>query len=385
MNRKLLLLALLLCTASGAFASSLIQGNWRWRNNDGDENTATFKAAQNTSIVVSDYSVIRLRVRVENQSNASDQTHNVGALKYSTAAGGPFLNVGSVNSAFAYAAGTVAPSAKAPTTNSGFLTTINAAVLSPYTYMSGEYFTAERDLSNNADKAPISPSKYADLEFVIKPTGNILPSTTYYFLIENAKDGGAHNLASLTTSAVVLPVNFLSFEAKPNSNSVQLKWSTASEKNNNRFEVSRSVDAKNWQVIGSEKGRGNSDVVSSYDFADSKPLSGVSYYQLAQFDNDGTKTILSTKAVNVSLNATVDVQVYPNPTSKEINLLIANYNGKNVEARLFSQDGKLIHKEQFNNDIQDKKLNMSKMPSAGVYVLKVKGDGLSANKKVVIL
>jgi len=79
------------------------------------------------------------------------------------------------------------------------------------------------------------------------------------------------------------------------------------------------------------------------------------------------------------------VQVYPNPASKEINLLIANYNGKNVEASLFSQDGKLIHKERFNNDIQDKKLNMSKMPSAGVYVLKVKGDGLSANKKVVIL
>jgi len=268
-----------LCSASGAFASTLIQGNWRWRNDNGDETTATFKAAQNTAILISDNNPIRLRIRVENESNSSTETHSVGGLKYSTSQSGPFVDITNnpASNAFAYAQSAIAPDSKTPTTNNTYLTTINAAALSPFDHSAGQYFDGDRDLGNNADKAPIAPSKYSDMEFVIKPTANIATNTTYYFIVENAKDGGAHKLASLTTAAVILPVKFLSFDAKPVNNRVQLKWSTASEKNNERFEVSRSRDAKDWQLIGSEKGKGNTDVVSSYDFADSKPLSGVSY------------------------------------------------------------------------------------------------------------
>ena len=386
MNRKLLLLALFLCIAGNSLASTLVQGNWRWRNNDGDENTASFKAAQNTSIVINDLSVIRLRVRVENTSNS--ENHNVGALKYSTTPNGTFLNVGAdASAAFVYALGTTAPAAKSPTTNSGFLTTINAASLSPYTYMAGEYFDAQRDLSSNADKAPVSPSKYADLEFVIRPTANALPNTTYYFVAENMRSNNdipssENSFATLTTSAT-LPVDFIAFEAKPEKNRIQLKWSTASEKNNDRFEISRSADAKNWQYVASEKGKGNSDVASSYGLIDSKPLNGISYYQLTQFDFDGTKKVLSTQAVNLALDPSVQVQVFPNPVSKEINVSVNNYLGKNIQAALYGQDGKLIHKEQLGGGTQ--KLALNTMPAAGVYVLKLVGSGLQVNKKVVIL
>lgn len=376
MNKKLLLLALLLCSVSGTFASTLLQGNWRWRNNDGDENTATFKAAQNTSIEISDLSVIRLRIRVENTD--ATETHGVGALRYSTSQDGTFTLVGEgTNPVFVYDNTALAPAEKSPTTRSDFLTTTSGAT----SYLAGQYFSADRVL----DKFNLLPATSSDLEFVIKPTVNIAPNTTYYFLIENESSSGTHNLATLTTAASVLPVNFLRFEAKPNNNSVRLNWSTASEKNNDRFEVSRSVDAKNWQLVGSEKGKGNSEVTSSYSLTDNRPLNGISYYQLAQFDHDGTKSILSTKSLNLSLGAAVEVQVFPNPVSKEINFSIANHIGKKVEASLYSQDGKLLHKEQFSNDNKGNRLNISSIPTAGIYVLKLKGQGLAVSKKIVIL
>lgn len=382
MNKKLLLLALLVCVFGSTYASTLIQGNWRWRNNDGDENTATFKAAQNTPITITDYSELRLRIRVENESNVSDQTHSVGALKYATSANGTFVNVGSVNAAFEYVISPAAPAAKAPTTNSTFLTTTNAAGLSPFDYAAGEYFNAERDLGANEDKSPVPPSKYSDLEFVIKPTVNVQPNTTYYFLIENAKDGGMHNLATIST-ATVLPVEFIAFEAKPDKSSVQLRWSTAAEKNNERFEIRRSVDAKDWRLIATQKGKGNTEIISHYVQADKKPLNGVSYYQLTQFDFDGTEKVLSTQSVNLTLDPSVEVKVFPNPVSSQINVSISNYIGQHLRAALYSQDGKLLHKQELTSETQ--KLNINKMPPAGVYVLKVAGSNLLISKKVVVL
>ena len=373
---------LLVCMFGSTYASTLIQGNWRWRNNDGDENTATFKAAQNTAITITDYNELRLRIRVENESNASDQTHSVGALKYATSANGTFVNVGSANAAFAYVISPTAPAAKAPTTNSAFLTTTNAAGLSPFDYAVGQYFNAERNLGGNEDKSPVPPSKYSDLEFVIKPTVNVQPNATYYFLIENAKDGGVHNLATLST-ATVLPVNFISFEAKQDRNNVQLKWSTASEKNNERFEISKSVDAKDWKLVATQKGKGNTETISHYVQTDKKPFNGISYYQLTQFDFDGTKKVLSTQSVNLTLDPAVEVQVFPNPVSSQINVSVNNYIGQSLQAALYSQDGKLVYKQQLTSETQ--KLNINKMPPAGVYVLKVAGKDLLVNKKVVIL
>ncbi|WP_256010399.1 T9SS type A sorting domain-containing protein [Desertivirga xinjiangensis] len=389
MDKTLLLFTLLLCVAGSAFSSTLVQGSWRWRNDDGNENTATFKAAENTSITINDYGVIRLRVRVENQSTT--QTHAVGALKYSTSLTDvPVLITSdpSVN-AFVYVQSDLAPDSKEPTTNSSFLTTVNTAGLSPFDYAAGQYFDRERFLANNDDKSPVGPSTYSDMEFVIRPTANVLPGTTYYFIAENTKSdeqvpSNENNFAVLKTAST-LPVDFVSFQAKTDKDRVQLSWITASEKNNDRFEISRSTDARSWQSIGEKKGKGTSSKPSSYNFVDHLPLNGTSYYQLSQYDFDGTKKVLSVQSVNLSLKPFVDVQVFPNPATSEINLSLRNYPGQGAEVSLFSQDGKLIHKERLKKDIELHKLSINQMPEKGVYILKVVGDDLNLSKKVIIL
>ncbi len=51
-----------------AFSKTPGQGNWRWRNDDGDETTATWKAAENTPILLTHKNNIRLRVAIGNDN-----------------------------------------------------------------------------------------------------------------------------------------------------------------------------------------------------------------------------------------------------------------------------------------------------------------------------
>ena len=52
-----------------------------------------------------------------------------------------------------------------------------------------------------------------------------------------------------TDDEVSLPVELLNFEASPLTNKVALKWSTATEVNNNYFVIERSVNGKLWEEI----------------------------------------------------------------------------------------------------------------------------------------
>ncbi len=96
-------------------------------------------------------------------------------------------------------------------------------------------------------------------------------------------------LSDLETGAnlVTLPVELISFYAQKTDKGVQLKWSTASEKDNSYFEVLRSSDGVVFDNLKNVSGAGNSSSINSYSFNDESPLLGMNYYQLNQLDYNG--------------------------------------------------------------------------------------------------
>lgn len=85
---------------------------------------------------------------------------------------------------------------------------------------------------------------------------------------------------------MVLPVELSEFKAKKVDQSVELIWSTASEKDNSYFTVERSVDALSWESIYTIAGHGSSNTPYNYSIFDSSPKNGISYYRLKQIDKD---------------------------------------------------------------------------------------------------
>ncbi|MFZ1686616.1 MAG: hypothetical protein WAU70_04300 [Flavobacteriales bacterium] len=87
-----------------------------------------------------------------------------------------------------------------------------------------------------------------------------------------------------------LPVELVSFNARPEGEVVVVDWATATEIGNLWFDVERSADGTSFSSIDRVPGAINSQTTLNYNSVDEAPLNGMSYYRLRQTDIDGTST-----------------------------------------------------------------------------------------------
>lgn len=94
-----------------------------------------------------------------------------------------------------------------------------------------------------------------------------------------------------------LPVEFLSFTGRARDSEIDLRWSTATEHDNDHFTIEKSYDITTWEDLAQVTGAGNSEMTSEYTLVDRFPRPGLNYYRLSQTDIDGTTVELKTIAV----------------------------------------------------------------------------------------
>lgn len=160
-----------------------------------------------------------------------------------------------------------------------------------------------------------------------------------------------------------LPVQLTRFTASARATGVALDWATASEKNNERFEVERSADGTSFKAVGTVKGQGNSTSAHEYAFGDAKPLAGQSYYRLRQVNFDGTATFSPVATVNVERGTEL---AYPSPSNGTITLA-ANLGA--VDYRIINNLGQTLLRGHAAGSEQ---LNLMALPK-GVYLLEIVG------------
>ncbi len=140
---------------------------------------------------------------------------------------------------------------------------------------------------------------------------------------------------------VVLPVEFLGFDAFAQKRHVDLEWSTASEHNSSHFLVERSPDGRNFELIGSVEAQGFSQSLSRYAMQDLEPIKGVNYYRLRQVDLDG-QFIFSEIATVVYSGDPGSILVYPNPANDLLNVsLDVELEEGQVQWRIVDATGRL--------------------------------------------
>ncbi len=101
-----------------------------------------------------------------------------------------------------------------------------------------------------------------------------------------------------TGCSVLLPVELVSFEARPEQGQVRLTWTTATEHDNDYFVLERSTDDLLFGPVARVPGAGNSAHALHYTTLDPWPLKGLSYYRLRQVDYDGAATWSPVVSVN---------------------------------------------------------------------------------------
>lgn len=107
------------------------------------------------------------------------------------------------------------------------------------------------------------------------------------------------NWWTLSGNSSPLPVELMSFEGNCNDGAITLSWSTASETNNSHFQVERSPDCVQYEIISFINGHGTTSKRSDYSLLDHPGNfeNSYVYYRLTQFDFDGKKEVFSPIAV----------------------------------------------------------------------------------------
>ena len=180
-----------------------------------------------------------------------------------------------------------------------------------------------------------------------------------------------------------VPVELTSFAASVTGTNVNLSWITASELNNQGFQVERSTDSNQWEQIGFVEGKGTSTDMNYYSYTDSKLNEGIYYYRLKQVDFDGTFEYSSVVEATVTIPKTFSLeQNYPNPFNPSTKISFSLASDSKVIMKIFNVlgqevvtlvDGNLAAGEHEIN------FNASSLNS-GVYLYQINAEGSNGQR-----
>jgi len=215
--------------------------------------------------------------------------------------------------------------------------------------------------------------------FYPRPGTTVFNGDSYFQLLDpgnpNGTSGTQISYARLD-DAIVLPVNWLSFDAVKKGNDALLNWKVANEDLNHHFEVLRSNDGVNFTSIATINKSGINNGVYNYTDAGINSLrASVLYYRIRQVDLNGKTGYSDIKNISLS-GKSFEVKIYPNPVIKgfyvDMNLPDVNQQDK-INLKLVASNGQFITSKEITAlqsanyyfDISDKQL------ASGQYNLQI--------------
>lgn len=197
----------------------------------------------------------------------------------------------------------------------------------------------------------------------------------------------------------VIPVELKNFSASVEANSVLLKWSTITEKNNLGFEIERASFSKNettpikrWETIGFVEGRGTITEEQFYSFSDLNLQPDNYTYRLKQIDFDGSYSYSNVIEIEITQPDYFTLyQNYPNPFNPTTKIKFSIQSGVESSSRTSLRVYDIL-----GNEIVTL-VNETKVPghyevefdaynlSSGIYFFTLKAGEFISTKKMTLV
>jgi hypothetical protein len=190
------------------------------------------------------------------------------------------------------------------------------------------------------------------------------------------------------------PVELMNFTAAGSNGHVTLTWITASERNNDRFEIHRSSEGTVWSKIGVVSGHGTSSTTHHYAYSDETVQAGTTYsYRLATVDINGAMEWAGDIVTATPTAADVVPSVYalhqnhPNPFNPSTEIVFEIAEAGPVALNVFNVAGQEV--ATLLNGLQSSGLHHvtfdgSALPS-GVYFYTLSANGFTATRKMMLM
>jgi hypothetical protein len=191
------------------------------------------------------------------------------------------------------------------------------------------------------------------------------------------------------TMPPIVPVELTSFTANVNNLSqVVLNWSTATETNNQGFEIERRTESSEFRTIGFIDGYGTTTEPRSYSFTDVNAEQGINFYRLKQVDYNGTYAYSDIVEVDVTAPLTFNLdQNYPNPFNPSTSIKYSVPESGNIRLSVFNVVGEEVavlvngFSQAGSFEVTFDASNLS----TGVYLYKLQSANSVQTKKMMLL
>jgi hypothetical protein len=188
-----------------------------------------------------------------------------------------------------------------------------------------------------------------------------------------------YTIGTLDPTTSPLPIELLSFSGNCDGKATTLKWSTATETNNDFFTIERSIDGINYELLDTLDGAGNSLQILNYSLIDSVPIEGTSYYRLKQTDFNGKFKYSHIISVICKDNFNQEIIIYPNPATFNLTIELPG-NNKPLPIEIINTEGRIV----FTGTITNKEVLTTDKFTSGLYFIKISDENNISTKKIII-
>ncbi len=197
-----------------------------------------------------------------------------------------------------------------------------------------------------------------------------------------------YQATSWTGDGGFIPVELTSFTAKFSNGNVVLNWITATEINNQVFEVERKTADGQFITIGHVQGNGTTTETKEYSFTDANAQIGIYTYRLKQVDFDGSFEYSNEIFVDVSAPLAFSLdQNYPNPfnPTTTINFSIAEPSFVKLAVyNLLGEEVKVLKNENMSAGTFNVSFDAASLPS-GMYLYKIETAQYTNVRKMMLM
>lgn len=252
-----------------------------------------------------------------------------------------------------------------------------------FTYLDVEWSTAGNSITESSLFAQRFSSSLNDWGLWLGPygTANI---TTNTVTSGNVNASDFFRSWTLVNQGFPLPIELLYFKAEcTNGNTINFEWATATEQNNEFFNIEASTDATNWITIDQKKGAGNS-VTSNYYNTELNPYDYV-YFRLKQ--TDFNKAFKYSEIIYKTCDKIKEpsITVLPNPNSGNFNVTFNDYEEEVATIKITNTLGQIVDEFSLSINNTSNTFNLlMKEPKAGVYYITITIKNDMITKKVIV-
>jgi hypothetical protein len=208
------------------------------------------------------------------------------------------------------------------------------------------------------------------------------------FDVVKASTGGSNRASFNVSSGATLAIALINFKGIYGDQQVDLSWATMMESGVDHYEIERSGDGMNFLDIDQVESKmtiSTNDFQLNYQFTDTHPLMGTSFYRVKVVGKNGA--VNQTAVIEINNSPVIGTRIYPTVVRNNMLYVESDKTLREVKMEFFDLSGNKISETNWSslNGRQNVRVSKAGGLPTGTYVARLTANGQNVKSQLVIV